>query len=320
MKTLTINYLSHERLDSQKYWNITSHFINKIKFKDRIKVNLLLSHDNNFEDYLDPNIEVEKFICNSYMEKIIITSKSKTNFSMKLDEDVFFSNFVFDKFIELSLNPNANGIYWPIISINTAMTDLFIEKFIKEPEIVNNIHKSFLKVKFPRNLWKQKNAYLKLNFLTLFAKEWNSQKFNIQVNKTNSVYKGIHPIRLSYKSEILLNQYVIANLSRVFDDNNFKLVEFKDIYMTSNIYMMKTEHFRKYLKYEPYDIFDEVQLNDYIVNERIQNFYIDNAYAVHTMFSTVKGHNKLLNNNINRREAELEELYFVNKVNEYLNI
>ena len=144
MKTLTINYLSHHRLDSEKYWKITSHFLNLIEKKNLIKVNLLLSKDNNFENFLDSDIETEKHICNSYMEKMLISSNSNTPYSFKLDEDIFFSNHLFDKLIDISTEDSFDGVCWPLISLNTRLTDLFIKSFIDDGEVINNIHKDFL--------------------------------------------------------------------------------------------------------------------------------------------------------------------------------
>ena len=49
METLTINYLSHQR-NKRKYWKITSHFLNKL-IKNKVKINLLLTEDKNFESH-----------------------------------------------------------------------------------------------------------------------------------------------------------------------------------------------------------------------------------------------------------------------------
>ena len=319
METLTINYLSHQRNQCEKYWKITSHFLNKIDQKNKVKINLLLTEDSkNFESYIDNRIKVHKYICNSYIEKIKIASESDTEFSMKLDEDVFFSNHVFDEFINIANDKNSNGIYWPLISLNTSFSDIFIKKFIDSTDTKRKVEKEFLSVKFPRKFWNQNNVYLKLNKHTLFSKKWNEDSFKKTLKTVNSVFRGIHPVRLSYNAEVLINEYIQNNFRKLFSKQEYRLIEFENIYTTSNAYMMKTKYFEQYLKYKSFDDFDEVQLNNFVNNENIKSFYLDNSYTIHTMFSTVKGRNKALRNKVTKEEAELYELNFVKNLNDYL--
>ena len=76
MKTLTINYLSHDRHDCLEYWEITSSIINQIKQKEYIKLNILCTNNFEYEKYISDEIEVNKYVCNSYMDKIKIISES----------------------------------------------------------------------------------------------------------------------------------------------------------------------------------------------------------------------------------------------------
>lgn len=56
METLTINYLSHQRNQCEKYWKITSHFLNKIDQKNKVTKEEAELYELNFiknlNDYL----------------------------------------------------------------------------------------------------------------------------------------------------------------------------------------------------------------------------------------------------------------------------
>jgi len=317
MKTLTINYLSHERPNFNIYWEITSNFINKIKNKESIKLNILCSNDFDYESYISKDIEVSKFICNNYMEKISIASKSDTEFAMKLDEDVFFSNFLFDKFIEISKNPKNDGVYWPLISLNTRFADIFIKNFGFDQKKIIEIENEFLKIKFKKNLWNQKRKYYRLNLHTIYSKKWNNLEFYKSVKKLTTQFKGIHPLRLSFSTQKLINDYIEKNLDLLFENKKFDLVPFENIYVTSSCYVMKTEYFKEYLKLKAYDSFDEVQLNNFINNKKINSFYIQNGFAIHTLFATAKGNKYGFG--IEKQLAESYETNFVRRINKFIN-
>jgi hypothetical protein len=318
MKTLTINYLSHDRHDCLEYWEITSSIINQIKQKEYIKLNILCTNNFEYEKYISDEIEVNKYVCKSYMDKIKIISESNTEYSMKLDEDIFFSSHIFDEFISMSQESNFNGIYWPLISLNTRFVDIFIEDFIKDKKVKNKINQEFSKVVFKKNLWGQGYKYIFLNKYTFLSSKWNPEKFINSVSKINTHYKGIHPVRLSFASQKLINKYILSNLNLIFKKNKYEIKKIQNFYVTSSCYFMKTIHFKNYLAQKSYDAYDEVQLNNYIKEFKIDSYLIKNGFAIHTIFSTVKGSKKGIG--IDLMESIKYETNFVRQIKNYLNI
>jgi len=97
---ITINYLAHDR--SNNFWNITKHFLNLIKEqnKSKIRVNILTTHNADFEilDGIETNI-VSFNSGYNYMSKIQYAVSQNTEYSVKLDEDCFIGNHVWDYMI-----------------------------------------------------------------------------------------------------------------------------------------------------------------------------------------------------------------------------
>ena len=100
---ITIDYLPHAR--PIEYWKLTSHFLNKIKPKNKkkIKVNILATNDLNWADYLDSDIACQVIIFpynGNYLAKAKLSSQDENPYSIKLDEDCFMNNHVWDYLIE----------------------------------------------------------------------------------------------------------------------------------------------------------------------------------------------------------------------------
>ena len=103
MKQITINYLSHNRLN---YTDLMFYFLSKIKpeNKTKIKLNVLATHENDWESKCNElGIEYSIYIIsneNNYLSKINIAISTDTEYSVKLDEDCFINNYVWDYLIE----------------------------------------------------------------------------------------------------------------------------------------------------------------------------------------------------------------------------
>ena len=104
MKLITINYLSHHRLN---YVKLMFHFLSKIKKENKklIKLNILATNQNDWDDKckeleIDYEVHIIQGSFNNYLDKIKIATSSNTEFSVKLDEDCFINNNVWDFLIE----------------------------------------------------------------------------------------------------------------------------------------------------------------------------------------------------------------------------
>ncbi len=134
-KLITINYLSHDRL---AFHELTFHFLSKIKEENKAKIvlNILASKENNWSEICSKlGIECNIYIINSgsnYLDKIRIAVNSNTEYSVKLDEDCFISNHVWDFMIENIDAVISEDVLLvsPIMSNNIPSCDYFINDYI----------------------------------------------------------------------------------------------------------------------------------------------------------------------------------------------
>lgn len=314
---ITINYLSHQRRDYQKYWEITSYFLNKIKpeNKDKVKINILATKSFDWESYLvgfDFQVIVFPDVELNYMQKINVALEETNKYSVKLDEDCFISNHVWDYIIENIdvLDDEDNFILTPMLSNGIPHTDRFVESFIKDPWMVGAIYRNYLNQEMPDGLWRA--DYSPLNEYTLNAQTWDSKAFFEGVSNLNTYLKGIHPIRICAKAQLLLNNYIVENFDRLMSKHDYNIKEFKEPYYTTSTFIIKTENWKKLLEVGAHDSFDEIQLNLYREKYNKKFLYIENGFGIHTIYNTIYGNKNIWN--IGMEDGYSYELEFVNNI------
>lgn len=314
---ITINYLSHNRKNFWKYWEITSHFLNKIKpeNKSKIKLNILSTKDYNWENNIDgfdfkvmvfPDVEL------NYMQKINVALEETNKYSVKLDEDCFISNHVWDYIIENInvLDHEDNFILTPMLSNGIPHTDRFVESFIDDEDVRKKIYECYLKQEMPVGLWGA--DYSPLNAHTINANTWNSNAFFEGVYKLNTYLKGIHPIRICANAQLLLNNYIVENFKKLISKHDYNIKEFTEPYYTTSTFIIKTEDWRKLLDIGAHDSFDEIQLNLYKEKYNKKFLYIQNGFGIHTIYNTMYGNKNIWN--IGMENGNTYELEFVDSI------
>lgn len=314
---ITINYLSHNRKNFWKYWEITSHFLNKIKpeNKSKIKLNILSTKNYNWENDIDGiKFEVHTFpdVELNYMQKINVALEETNKYSVKLDEDCFISNYVWDYIIENIdiLDGEDNFILTPVLSNGIPHTDRFVESFIDDEEVRKKIYESYLNQKMPVGLWGA--DYSPLNVHTINANIWNSNAFFEGVSKLNTYLKGIHPIRICANAQLLLNNYIVENFKKLISKHDYNIKEFTEPYYTTSTFIIKTEDWRKLLDIGAHDSFDEIQLNLYKEKYNKKFLYIENGFGIHTIYNTMYGNKNIWN--IGMENGNTYELEFVDSI------
>lgn len=289
---ITINYLAHDR--STNFWNITKHFLNRIKGenKRKIRVNILSTHTTDFErlDGIETNIVLFNSGYN-YMSKVEYALSQDTKYSVKLDEDCFIGNHVWDYMIENVevLDSDDNFILAPLLSNNIPLVDQFIESFVTDVSVKEQIYSDFLKRDMPNGLWGV--DYSPLNQYTLQANSWNSNAFYDGVSKINHYYKGIHPIRICAEAQIILNEYIMNNFDRITNKQDYSIEEFTCPYYTNSFFLIKTEDWRNLVSMPGCDGFDEVPFNNFKNTFNKKTFYVKNGFALHLTYNTIHNSN-----------------------------
>jgi hypothetical protein len=306
---ININYLSHNRIN---FSDLTFHFLNKIKDenKTKIKLSILATHDVNWDLSKLEGITVEVKIfnmANNYLPKIMDAISTDCEYSIKLDEDCFISNNTWDYLIENIgiLNITNNLLISPVMSNNIPSCDKFIEDFITDETIRNQVYSYFLKRNMPVGLWD--TDYSPLNKFTIDADKWDYKAYYEALAELPTTTKGMHPLRITYEAQVLINEYILNNLSLFLNKNHYNLIELKSPYFTNSLFAIKTSEWKNILGYRGVDGYDEIALNNYKRETNKKFLFIDKGFGFHPMYNTVFGNRNRWNIGVeNGEELELK--------------
>ena len=311
---INIVYLSHNR---RHFHDLTFYFLNKIKLENKKKITLtiLSSHeyDWNLTNLENINTTIKIFSGEqNYLEKIKFAINSECEYSIKLDEDCFINNHVWDFIIENIdiLNDEDNLLFSPVMSNNIPSCDLFIEDYISDNKIKEEIYSYFLKRNMPIGLWGV--DYSPLNKYTIQAKNWESDNFYRGVSELPTKTKGIHPLRITYEAQVAINKYILSNPNLFIELNNYEFIELIAPYFTNSLFAIKTNEWKKILSTRDVDGYDEIALNTYKRDTGKKFLFIKNGFGIHPMYNTVFGNKNPWN--IGVENGELLELEFYNNL------
>jgi len=283
---ISINYFAHDR--PTYYWNITSYYFNRIseENKKKIRINVLATHPHNWQDYIDGiEVQVVNFSEeNNYLGKVAHALNTGSKYSIKLDEDCFINNHIWDYLIEnIDFLDNDDAfLISPLLSNNIPLVDIFIEKFVKEKEIKDAIYGGFTNPPMPNGLWG-------VDYTPIRFDKWDREEFYFNVNRLPTPFKGIHPIRICAESQIILNDYILNNFDRINEKNDYTIKPFNRPYFTINTFAIKTENWLKSNLESRHDAYDEVPMNHYCKNSGKKMYYINNSFSIHTLYNTMYG-------------------------------
>lgn len=314
-KKITINYLSHDRLEFSK---LMFYFLSNIKQenKDKIKINVLATYENDWTQLceslgIEYNIHIIKSNRN-FLDKIDIALSTDTKYSVKLDEDNFANNHIWDYMIE-NVDILENEEYLtlaPIMTNNIPSCDFFIEDYIKDEEVKSRIYGYFLNRSMPNGLWGV--DYSPLNKHTIYAQNWNPREFYEGVSSLNTHIMGIHPVRISYEAQKTINDYIVDNIDGFVNKKEYEIFTVDVPYYNNGVSVIKTSDWKNILNQSPVDGFDEISLNLYKNKNNKKILFIKNAFAIHPMFNTIFGDQNPWG--IGNANAQKEELDFYNNL------
>lgn len=309
MIKLIIGYLTDNRRIYSFYQFI--HFLNKIKNKDIIKLCILCNKNSldffkqKSKDFIDINYEI--IVGNpindcDYMDKIFkLTECAKNNnipYIMKLDNDIIINNYIIDYMIENLdvLNDNNNLCIMPCLSSGIPTVELFINDFFNEDE-KKNIYCKFKNTMFPY-IWNFDYSVLNQNN----NQSWNNEQFFINVQNLNYHYKGIHPIRINDNCIHYLNDVIKEKINKIMDKQNYELdINKKYPYICNSVFIIKTNIYDNIIhdKTLYVDPFDEVPVNKYYIQNKLNIVYVRNSFTIHPIYNSINNYhiyeNKLFN-------------------------
>lgn len=312
--------MQHRR--PKKYQDILFYYIKKISNdnKKKIRVNLLIDDSKPGKRWLDLQNElisggIETIIelfpkVDNYMAKTRWAANQNVQYTAKLDEDIFISNYVWDYLIE-----NLGVLEEPEVAALTVQLsngipscEYIIEDFFDDKSR-EKIYELFKGKKF-NSLWRR--DYSALNIHTIQnPNTWNSEAFfdsvrNIQCKKIDwpVYYKGIHPIRVHQPCHQAMYDFILQNIGYFINKQKFDLRYIQPAYLCNSFFIVKTLDWKQnvidkdelFLGNSPKDpwakVFDEVALNQYVERNNLNIVFVKNSLCIHTMYKILKQSSK----------------------------
>jgi len=291
---ININYLAGRR---PHYGPITFKYIKMIRedLKDKIHMTIITPNipywSSHAEDLRSNGITctlVDTGRGEDYQAKIHYAVACDFEYSVKLDEDAFINNYVWDYMIEniSVLDDHHNLVLTPLISTGIPTNDRFVEYFFddKYKEELFNVYKNF---DLP-DVWGYR--YSELNPL---LRNWDSKTFYDAVCNIGTHYKGIHPMRMSKEAQMVMMRFCVANVDKFKEQGDYSLITLDAPYLCNNLFAIKTSTWRTLILDRSLyvDSFDEVPLNKFRERHDLKFLYIDKSFGIHTAYNTVdNGH------------------------------
>jgi len=292
MKTVSINYILHNRPYISSFKKEIANISSKVK--SNLTINLLVSNLNrdwkaDKEDLEKCGIKTNVFLVEggNYMLKILTGIDSYSEYSIKLDEDIFLSTAVWDFFLDnIDILENETNLFLsPILNNGIPSVDLFIDQFCnaEEKQILNKI---FLRTSLP-SIWGA--DYSKLENHTTKAHHWSSENFYNEVAKINHYYKGVHPVRFSADAQNYILDVVLKRFDKILNCSNMSFFYDKKPYFCNSVFGIKTETWHKIVNDKSLfkDEFEEVPLNLYREENNLSMVFINNGFGVHPSYNTI---------------------------------
>lgn len=276
--------------------------LSKCKTKEKIKLLVLsdveddLSRYSNFLELTDIDYDIRAVpIENNYLVKantaVQYAESHNIPYLMKHDNDILCPPYLYDYLIRnlQVLDDSKNLLLTPTLTSGIPTIEQFINDYCS-PQERDELHRLFIEYKFGP-LWGA--DFTPLNKHTIEAKSWNPYLFYNEVKNIPHHYKGIHPVRVYDKAILTLNNIILYHKNEILKERtpSFVYDNFSP-YFCNSIYLIKRETYKTILGSKDLyvDAYDEVPLNKYRDNNKLNIVYTANAVAIHVMYNCIPNH------------------------------
>ena len=163
----------------------------------------------------------------------------------------------------------------------------FAVSFFSKPEL-NKLLKRLIQSRVPNKLWG--NDYSILNDFISSQSVWDEDQYWGQMNSLGYHYRGLHPIRVELQYPILINQIVLARYKAFQDVQIYKGYEqVGNRYLCNSFFCIKYDKYKSILadKSLYVDIYDEVSLNRFAQNNKLNFCFINGSLGIHLLYNSV---------------------------------
>lgn len=279
--------------------NATLHAIRQCKHKDQLDIWIACStaeiewkilsslRNSPYKGIPLRTVNVNDTTWHGYKKKLA-SIIGKYEYFIKCDDDLFYSYHILDYFVEnvKLLDDPANLWLFPVSSINSLTTDLFIEDFIEDVSVRQSIYQDF--TTFDYHQYPNQNGtddLLPLKAFFLSMGEWDAGGLRRYMLDSSYFNGGEHPIRHSNPAITKLNTYIIQHIDRIFAPQDFTIIPYTGFYqaqfyvMRSDVWFLIQDLVDKEII--PRGLIDETEINWYgKYNDKIP-LMIRHAYVIH---------------------------------------
>ncbi len=279
--------------------NATLHAISQCKHKDRLDIWVaastaeiewrILAHLRNspYKGMAIRTLNVNDTSWHGYKKKLAAII-GKYEYFIKCDDDLFYGHHILDCFIEKAdlLEDPGNLWLFPVSSINSLTTDLFIEDFVEDASVRQGIYQDF--TAFDYNQYPNSNGTddlvpLKRFFLNMGA--WDAGALRQYMLDAQYFNGGEHPIRHSNPAITKLNTYIIDHIKRIFAPQDYVVTPYPGFYQ-AQFYVMRSDvwfHIQGLVDQGniPRGLIDETEINWYSKFNNKTPLMIRRAHVIH---------------------------------------
>lgn len=298
MAKLVIFYLTN----SDRHFTFPHYvkLLNESQHKSEWEI-IILTHHNDAQFYMSAlnNTDIKHNVFNfpdhnNYLLKanfaVQYAKQNNIPYMMKCDNDLFIRgrtlDYMIDK-LELLEDP-TNLTLGPCLSSGIPCVEYFMEQYLTDSEN-HELKKKFLQTRF-EDIWGAK--YTHHNKLTIEAETWDGKAFFADVKNNTHHYRGIHPIRVNLDAINYLNECIMNNKDKFYEDKELSIIrDDTSPYLCNSIYCIKTSTYESLLTDQSLyvDPFDEVPLNKYAWKTNAAHLFVKHGYGIHMHYNTIPG-------------------------------
>jgi len=289
---INVYFLQHRR----NFIPTLEYFVSKIKpeNKKRLRFFFLTTYDIPISFNVGVKYAIVNFggsiHVNNYRNKFMWALNQPSDYFFKLDEDIIFSNHVWDYMIEnqhLVSQPDVMTLS-PTLNIGVPSVDLFIQGFC--PELREKLEEWFREVDIQKTAGDRWGMDLEhLNDFTIRADKWDYDAFHKRLTDMDTNIKGIHPVRFDMKIQSFMMQVVMDNVHKFISLQDFQIATLNCPYFVNDVCLYETRKLQQVYDELGFDPYDEIPMNKFAFDNKLKHLYIQNAFAIHTYFAFVTG-------------------------------
>jgi hypothetical protein len=169
----------------------------------------------------------------------------------------------------------------PTISTGIPTVEYFIDEVFTKDEC------ELVRKEFNKCIFNNQPGIYDYRFLNdeMNDSEWDYKKFFNIINKMNTWYKGVHPIRHGFGND-LINELIIKYKNKIFENKECAINKDDSYYLANMCFFISTANYNNLINIENFTVngCDDVQLFRYSQKYNLKHGIVSNGFAIHIAY------------------------------------